>query len=86
MKGQKGYALVPSVPRHTVGISDLVRAAWWQIRRWQQLAKQRRQLASLNEAALKDIGLSRADVYRESERPFWDDPLARGRSDHKSDY
>ena len=30
-----------------------------------------------DDAALKDLGLSRADVIQESERPFWDDPLAR---------
>ena len=34
-------------------------------------------LAMLDDAALKDLGLSRADVIQESERPFWDDPLAR---------
>ena len=29
---------------------------------------------ALSGAALKDIGLSRADAWLESERPFWDDP------------
>ena len=50
-------------------------AAWRQLRRWQQLAEQRRQLAQLDERALQDIGLSRADALRECDRPFWDDPL-----------
>jgi uncharacterized protein YjiS (DUF1127 family) len=31
----------------------------------------------LDDAALKDIGLSRGDILQESERPFWDDPLKR---------
>lgn len=35
------------------------------------LARQRRQLAELNDAQLKDIGVSRADVARELARPFW---------------
>jgi uncharacterized protein YjiS (DUF1127 family) len=26
---------------------------------------------------LKDLGLSRADIYQESARPFWHDPLKR---------
>jgi uncharacterized protein YjiS (DUF1127 family) len=42
--------------------------------RYRQLAGERRKLAALSDAALKDMGLSRADVYRESERPFWDEP------------
>jgi len=32
----------------------------------------RRALMALNDAQLKDIGLSRADAYREGIRPFWD--------------
>lgn len=51
--------------------------AWGQLKRWWQLAEQRRQLALLDDRALHDLGLSRADVMQESERPFWDDPLAK---------
>lgn len=39
---------------------------------WQALARQKQ--PALSDAALKDIGLSRADVWQESDRPFWDDP------------
>ncbi|MCY1517043.1 hypothetical protein D9M68_517100 [compost metagenome] len=76
MKGQKGYAVAGALPRH-VSLGALAKAIWRQLKRWHQLAEQRRRLASLNEAALKDIGLSRADVLQEVERPFWDDPLKR---------
>jgi len=48
------------------------------LRRWHRLARQRRQLAVLDEHALKDLGLSRADVEAEISRPFWDDPQDRG--------
>ena len=48
-----------------------------QLRRWAELARERRQLAMLSEGALKDLGLSRADIYQETERPFWHDPLKR---------
>jgi len=54
-----------------------LRAVARQLRRWWQLADERRRLACLDDAALKDLGLSRADVQQETERPFWDDPLAR---------
>lgn len=53
-----------------------LRRVWLQLQRWWELAEQRRQLALLDEHALHDLGLSRAAVIRESERPFWDDPLA----------
>ena len=43
--------------------------------RWQELAVQRYTLLELDDRMLKDIGLSRADAWREARRPFWDDPL-----------
>lgn len=76
MKGQKGYAIAAELPRHALSPSALAKAVWRRLKRWQQLAEQRRQLASLSDAALKDLGLSRADILQETERPFWDDPLA----------
>ncbi|MET1081274.1 MAG: DUF1127 domain-containing protein [Pseudomonas sp.] len=54
---------------------DLVSHWWAKVRRWNELARQRRQLLRLNEAALKDLGLSRADVEHEVEQPFWHDPM-----------
>jgi uncharacterized protein YjiS (DUF1127 family) len=38
---------------------------------WQERARQRDHLHSLDDAMLKDIGLSRADVEREVAKPFW---------------
>ena len=75
MNGQKGYAIAGELPRQALNLSALAKAVWRQLKRWQQLAAQRRRLASLSDAALKDLGLSRADVMNEVERPFWDDPL-----------
>lgn len=34
-------------------------------------AQSRRHLAGLDDRALRDIGLSRADVVRETDKPFW---------------
>lgn len=61
-----------------VSLTALLRASWQQVRRWQALYRQRQQLASLSDGMLKDIGLSRADIETESNRPFWDDPSRRG--------
>jgi len=59
-------------------IGRILQAAWQRLRRWHALYRQRQQLASLNDEMLKDIGLSRADVETEINRPFWDEPFRRG--------
>lgn len=38
---------------------------------WEERARQRRQLSELDNRMLKDVGLTRADVSRELEKPFW---------------
>jgi uncharacterized protein YjiS (DUF1127 family) len=38
---------------------------------WQERARDRTRLEALDDAALKDMGLSRADVSREIEKPVW---------------
>jgi uncharacterized protein YjiS (DUF1127 family) len=38
---------------------------------WVERARQRRALLSLDDWMLKDIGLTRADVRREYDKPFW---------------
>ncbi|MBK5935180.1 uncharacterized protein YjiS (DUF1127 family) [Rhodovulum imhoffii] len=39
-------------------------------------ARQRRHLAQLDDALLRDIGLTRQDVQHELERPVWDVPAS----------
>lgn len=41
--------------------------------RWRQLRRERYALRHLSDDMLKDIGISRDAVQRESRRPFWDD-------------
>ena len=38
---------------------------------WQQRSRDRRQLESLSDHMLRDIGLTRADVFAEATKPFW---------------
>ena len=40
---------------------------------WVDRATERRQLATMNEHELKDIGLTRYDALKEWEKPFWRD-------------
>jgi len=41
------------------------------VAQWHTRARQRRQLMMLNPRLLKDVGLTQADAYRESLKPFW---------------
>jgi uncharacterized protein YjiS (DUF1127 family) len=38
---------------------------------WLDRARQRRRLAELSDHMLRDIGLTRADVWAEVDKPFW---------------
>jgi uncharacterized protein YjiS (DUF1127 family) len=77
MKGQKGYVLVLKTLSHDSWIERLLKSVTRHVSRWYELHQQRRQLAALSDDALKDLGLSRADVYQEIEQHFWDDPMKR---------
>ena len=41
------------------------------LRTWLRRARQRRELAGLNDTQLSDVGLSRRIVKHEVEKPFW---------------
>ncbi|UTW51546.1 DUF1127 domain-containing protein [bacterium SCSIO 12827] len=38
---------------------------------WQKRYEMRRRLAELDNRMLADVGLTRADIHRETEKPFW---------------
>ena len=38
---------------------------------WERRARERRALGEMSEHILKDLGISRVDARRESEKPFW---------------
>jgi len=77
MKGQNGCVPVSKARFETLQWPGWACTAIAQVRRWRELGRQRTQLATLGDEALKDLGLSRADIAMETERPFWDDPLRR---------
>lgn len=77
MKTQKGYLPAQAHSGHGAALLAWLGRVIHQLQRWQKLASQRRHLATLSDAALKDMGLSRVDVFQESERPFWDDPCRK---------
>lgn len=52
-------------------LGGAVRRAVGTVLLWQQRARERHALATIDDHGLKDLGLSRADVARESDKPFW---------------
>jgi uncharacterized protein YjiS (DUF1127 family) len=38
---------------------------------WMERVRERRALAELDDRLLRDIGLTRADVWQEIRKPFW---------------
>jgi len=38
---------------------------------WQARSRERHALGSMDDHMLKDVGLNRADVSREADKPFW---------------
>jgi uncharacterized protein YjiS (DUF1127 family) len=50
---------------------DILAAVVEQVMIWHERAQQRRQLQSLSDHMLHDIGLGRADVEAETTKPFW---------------
>jgi uncharacterized protein YjiS (DUF1127 family) len=64
MKRQRGFVLLAKRP-----FSGVLNA----LCRWHE----RQLLARLSDAALRDIGLNRADVEQERRLPAWQDPLRK---------
>ncbi len=44
---------------------------WQTLLTWQERASSRHRLALMGEHELKDIGISRCDAERETDKPFW---------------
>jgi uncharacterized protein YjiS (DUF1127 family) len=51
--------------------TNLLTAALMAVDTWIERHRQRNALLGLNDAQLKDIGISRADAVREGEKHFW---------------
>jgi uncharacterized protein YjiS (DUF1127 family) len=58
-------SLSPAVSRHRLaGLSALVNE-------WRRRARSRRELATLCDRCLRDMGVTRYDADREARKPFW---------------
>ncbi len=74
------YSAVPTIsvakPASGTGSWSAMTLRWSsiviaQLAHWRERARQRRQLAELDDRLLSDIGLRRIDASRESSKHFW---------------
>ncbi len=54
-----------------MAVVDLMQRPVALLNLWYQRARQRRQLAGLDDRRLRDIGLSPGAARREADKPFW---------------
>lgn len=54
-----------------IRLRDVVAAVIEQVLVWHERAQQRRQLQSLSDHMLRDLGIGRAEVAAETAKPFW---------------
>jgi uncharacterized protein YjiS (DUF1127 family) len=66
-------AIAAAVKRLSRRLKAIGRLATAVLANWERRARSRRELAELSEYSLRDIGLTRADVVRETSKPFWRD-------------
>ena len=63
------------VPSSRPGLGGWVTGLVVKIEAMVETYRQRRALFALSDHMLRDLGLSRADAYREATRSFWDLPV-----------
>jgi uncharacterized protein YjiS (DUF1127 family) len=62
---------VPQRVYRRVALSELRDRVIVMLNEWRRRSRDRNQLASFDDRMLRDIGLTRADVCREINKPFW---------------
>jgi uncharacterized protein YjiS (DUF1127 family) len=72
------YDSLTGFARHTAlaateWVGQVLPRGWVTLETWYKRASQRRQLRELDDRLLQDIGVSRADAWREGRKHFWDE-------------
>jgi uncharacterized protein YjiS (DUF1127 family) len=61
-----------AVAQAPVRVGQAIAAGLLTVFDWRERAVQRRMLADLDDRLLRDLGLTRADVYKECRKQFWE--------------
>lgn len=71
MATANGACTACTLPIARVDERPLLQRAADQVFGWMQRAEERRMLGELDERMLRDVGIDRAALLLESEKPFW---------------
>lgn len=68
-----GLSTCPAAARRSSSLSfgRIFSALVGRLLLWQERSDERLRLREMDDHMLKDLGISRAQAYRESEKPFW---------------
>ncbi len=58
-------------PTRKILLTEILETVRPLYRRWRNRARQRAELARMSDREFRDIGISRARVWREVSKPFW---------------
>jgi len=71
-KSNPALTLPSSVPHGALhAVSDAAVRVVDTLLRWRERARERRQLLAMTDRELRDIAITRADVWREAKKPVW---------------
>ena len=72
LSGSRPGAAKAIIGRLGRGLRGLALKALVRVFTWQERARERHDLATLDERMLSDVGLDRGRIWRETQKPFWE--------------
>ncbi len=70
-KTEQRISIAQSLPNCESAVIDPATRLLTLLKLWINRSKQRKQLATLDERFLKDVGISKVDANQEIAKPFW---------------
>jgi len=65
------HTLKSNIVSPRISLSAMLGRSWARVEQWRERARQRRHLAEMSVAMLKDIGISASAARAEASKPFW---------------
>ena len=73
---QSGWSIASAYAPRAIAVDEMIGVGanvMRVLKKWRERREQRREMGRLSDRMLADIGLSRLDASRESNKPFWQD-------------